>query len=131
MTYMLDTNIISYLLKGNKSVLQKIDSLAEDDNEISIPSIAYYEIKRGLVANNATTKLTRFLKFVEEIGVVELTTSTLDVAARVYADLKKIGRSIEDDDLFIGSSALEHDAILVTNNVKHFCHIKDLKIEAL
>ncbi|MBO4320843.1 MAG: type II toxin-antitoxin system VapC family toxin [Treponema sp.] len=128
---MLDTNIISYLLKGNKSVLQKIDSLAEDDNEISIPSIAYYEIKRGLVANNATTKLTRFLKFVEEIGVVELTTSTLDVAARVYADLKKIGRSIEDDDLFIGSSALEHDAILVTNNVKHFCHIKDLKIEAL
>ena len=33
MTYCLDTNIISYLMKGNKSVLQKLDALAEDDNE--------------------------------------------------------------------------------------------------
>ena len=59
-----------------------------------------------------------------------MTTTTLDIAAQIYADLKKTGKPIEDDDLFIGASALEHDAILVTNNEKHLGHIKDLKIEA-
>ena len=129
MTYFLDTNIISYLLKGNKSILQNLDTLAENDNEISIPSIAYYEIKRGLLANNATTKLTRFLKFVEVIGIVELTAETLNIAAQIYADLKKTGKPIEDDDLFIGASALEHNAVLITNNERHFSHIENLKIE--
>ena len=119
MTYLLDTNIISYLLKGNTTMLQKLDALVEDDNEIAIPSIAYYEIKRGLIASGASTKMLRFLRFVEEIGVAELTTTTLDVAAQVYAELKKSGKLIEDDDLFIGSTALEHGAILVTNIVSN------------
>lgn len=129
MTYCLDTNIISYLMKGNKSVLQKLDALAEDDNEILIPSIAYYEIKRGLIANGATTKLTRFLNFVKEFGITELAVSTIDIAAQIYADLKKDGNLIEDDDIFIGATALENDAVLVTNNERHFGRIKDLKIE--
>ncbi len=52
-----------------------------------------------------------------------------DDEAQVYADLKRAGTLIEDDDLFIGSSALEHSAVLVTNNAKHLGHIKGLKIE--
>lgn len=129
MKYFLDANIISYLLKGDKDALQKIDSIAESDNELAIPSIAYYEIKRGLIANAATEKMARFLGFVEEIGVVELTRETLDIAAQIYADLKKTGKLIEDDDLFIGATALNYNAVLVTNNEKHLGHIKDLKIE--
>lgn len=129
MTYFLDANIISYLMKGNETILKKLDSIAETGSEIAIPSISYYEIKRGLIANGASSKLARFLKFAEKIGIVELTTATLDVAAQVYADLKGAGTLIEDYDLFIGSSALEHSAVLVTNNAKHLGYIKGLKIE--
>ena len=129
MTYFLDTNIISYLLKGNASVLKRLEELAEDDNQFEIPSIAYYEIKRGLIASGATTKLTRFLNFVKQIGIAELKTSTLDLAAQIYADLKKTGDMIEDDDIFIGAMALENNAILVTNNERHLERINDLKLE--
>ena len=129
MTYFLDTNIISYLLKGNASVLKRLEELAEDDNQFEIPSIAYYEIKRGLIASGATTKLTRFLNFVKQIGIAELKTSTLDLAAQIYADLKKTGDMIEDDDIFIGATALEADAVLITNNERHLGRINDLKVE--
>lgn len=129
MTYFLDTNIISYLLKGNASVLKRLEELAEDDNQFEIPSIAYYEIKRGLIASGATIKLTRFLNFVKQIGIAELKTSTLDLAAQIYADLKKTGDMIEDDDIFIGATALEADAVLITNNERHLGRINDLKVE--
>ena len=129
MTYFLDTNIISYLLKGKKAVLKKLEELAEDDNQFGIPSVAYYEIKRGLLASGATAKLTRFLTFVNKIGIAELKTTTLDLAAQIYADLKRDGNMIEDDDIFIGASALENDAILLTNNERHLGRIKDLKYE--
>ena len=36
---------------------------------------------------------------------------------------------IEDDDIFIGATALENDAIFVTNNERHLGRIKDLKYE--
>lgn len=129
MTYFLDTNIISYLLKGNATVLKKLEELVEEDNQFGIPSVAYYEIKRGLLASGATTKLTSFLNFVKQIGIVELKSSTLDLASQIYADLKKSGDMIEDDDIFIGATALESEAVLITNNEQHLGRIKDLKIE--
>ncbi|MBR0495720.1 MAG: PIN domain-containing protein [Treponema sp.] len=129
MTYFLDTNIISYLLKGNATVLKKLEELVEEDNQFGIPSVAYYEIKRGLLASGATTKLTRFLNFVKQIGIVELKSSTLDLASQIYADLKNSGDMIEDDDIFIGATALESEAVLITNNEQHLGRIKDLKIE--
>ncbi|MDE6244097.1 MAG: hypothetical protein K2M50_00390 [Treponemataceae bacterium] len=38
---------------------------------------------------------------------------------------------IEDDDILIAALALEHDAVLVTNNVRHFSRIEGLKILSL
>ena len=129
MTYYLDVNIVSYLLKGNKEIFSKLSDLASNDHIISIPNIVYYEIKRGLLANGASTKLNRFINFAKVLGIVELKTSTLDIAAQIYADLKNDGNIIEDDDIFIGAIALENDVILVTNNERHLGRIKDLKYE--
>lgn len=128
MIYCLDTNIISYLLNGDKSVLKHIDALAENDDDIFIPSVAYYEIKRGLLASGATAKMKKFLAFAECMGIAELKTSTLDIAAQIYADLSNAGKLIEDDDIFIAATALENDAVLITNNERHLGRIKNLKI---
>ncbi len=129
MIYCLDTNIISYHLKGNRMVLKHFEIAALNDDKILIPSIAYYEIKRGLIASGATEKMNKFLAFAEYLGIAELKTSTLEIAAQIYADLKKSGEVIEDDDIFIGAIALENNAVLVTNNVAHLGRIKNLKIE--
>lgn len=87
MTYFLDANIISYILKNIPSVIRRLTEIITDGNEIRIPSIAYYAVKRGLL--------------------------------------------IEDDDLFIGCSALENNAVLLTNNVRHLKRIEGLQIETI
>lgn len=53
--------------------------------------------------------------------------------AEIYAAQKHVlyssGLKIDDFDLLIASTALADDLILVTDNLKHFQRIKELKIE--
>lgn len=131
MTYFLDSNIVSYILNGKSAIKNRIEELLLQGNDIFIPTFVYYEIKRGLLAVGATSKLERFNNFVKTLGLINLTMQTYDMAANVYALLKKQGLLIEDADLFIGCSALENSAILITNNANHLKRISGLKIEVL
>lgn len=129
MTYFLDTNIVSYIIKGNSEIRTKTARLLADGNDVKIPVVTYYEVKRGLLATGAASKLQRFLVFAEKLGIVNTTLQTYDIAAQVYADLRKDGKIIEDADIFIGSSAVEHNAILITNNAVHLSRIKNIQLE--
>lgn len=131
MKYFLDTNIISYLIQKNTSVRQKLQELIDqDDVELYISVVTYYELKRGLIASNATAKLNALqITLHSHFQIVMMNFDMFERSAQIYADLKKSGNLIEDDDIFIGASALEHNAILITNNEKHLGRIKDLKLE--
>ena len=50
MTYYLDANIVSYLLRGNKDIFSKLSDLASKDHTISIPNIVYIDL---LIAQTA------------------------------------------------------------------------------
>jgi tRNA(fMet)-specific endonuclease VapC len=51
------------------------------------------------------------------------------VAARIRAQLFRIGRPIGDFDSLIAAQALARDLIVVTNNVEEFERVPDLRIE--
>lgn len=129
MKYFLDSNIISYLLKGNETIKNKIVELIINDNDISIPAIVYYEVKRGLLASSSEAKIKAFNHFVQLFGITELSMSAIELAAKIYAELKTSGNLIEDDDLFIGCSAVDNQAILITNNERHLSRINGINIE--
>jgi len=99
---------------------------------LQISEITYYEVLRGLLADNASNKLTEFEKLLNFIDIVETDKQILDSAANIYADLKQNGDLIGELDILIGATALANNYILVTNNTKHFKKIQkytDLKIE--
>ena len=129
MKYFLDTNIISYLLKGSLNVKQKITDLIMDGHSVHIPVVAYYESKRELLATSAHTKLSTLQWFIQAFGIIDITTKTFDIASTNWANLKSTGLLIEDSDLFIGSSAVENNAILITNNANHLSRIQNIQIE--
>lgn len=131
MKYFLDTNIISYILNGNEKVKNRIEEILLNNDIIAIPVFSYYEIKRGLLSVGASAKIERFNNFVRICELVDINISTFDIAAQIYAQLKQKGNLIEDADLFIGVSALENDAVLITNNANHLQRIPNLKIEVL
>jgi len=127
MIYALDTNIVSYILRGDKALKDKLTLERTNGNISVIPLMVYYEVKRGLLAKDATNKMKFFETLCENLGIHELTKSDMNTAANIYADLKRIGKPIDDSDLLIAAQCITNGYTLVTNNTKHFENIVDLK----
>jgi predicted nucleic acid-binding protein len=127
MKYALDTNIITYYLKGNEKILDKVDQEAYNDN-IIIPPFAYFEINKWLMAVNSKTKLQAFEKLFEKYGIDAIEKETMDLSLSIYIKLRKNGVTIDDGDLLIAAYCIKNNYILVSNNQKHFEKIENLKV---
>jgi predicted nucleic acid-binding protein len=127
-TYILDTNIISFYIKGQKIVADKITSALMNGDSVLIAPMAYYEIKRGLMAINSQKRLEIFNKLCNLLGVGQFDNSILDAASEIYVELRKTGQTIDDADIFIAAFCRNKDAALVTNNIKHFENITGLTL---
>ena len=125
--YALDTNIISFLLRGDRGLQIKVYQEANNGKGVIIPPIAYYEAKRGLIDYHAPKKLAAFERLCEMLGVDDMDMETLDKAAGIYATLKKAGRLIEDSDILIAASCIARGYTLITDNTRHFERIEGLK----
>ncbi len=128
MTYALDSNIISYMLKDNDAVYEQLDKALERNDRCVIPPIVYYEVKRGLLAVNAANKAHDFERLCCDFGVGRMNMSSWDMAAQLYAAFKRQGTPKEDADIFIAAFCIANGYTLVTNNVKHFENIDNLQI---
>jgi tRNA(fMet)-specific endonuclease VapC len=69
MNFLLDSNIVSYALKKNITINNKLKELSFLGSEIFISCITYYEIKRGLISLNATKQLVDFHVFCNDYPV--------------------------------------------------------------
>lgn len=127
--YLIDTNIITAILKNNKNIFAKVQKVIINSEEVLINGISYYEIKRGLLAVGATTKLSRFEQFCKELGTIWLDEQNIfDEAALIYSNLKKIGQLIEDADILIAAIAKAKDLILVSDD-PDFQRVGGLRLE--
>ena len=125
--YALDSNIVSYYLKGNKTIIEKITSEAEDENGIIIPPMVFFEVKRWLLATNAAKKLALFGAMYSKAGIGVIDKKILETASVIYSDLHKKGIAIGDNDILIAAYCIQHDLTLVTNNEQHFKDIANLQ----
>lgn len=100
------------------------------DEELFITSITVAEMvhgaKRSLRREENLTRL--------EVLFAALTVLPFDDGAErrfghLKADLEEQGKSLDDLDLQIASIVVENDLHLVTNNIKHFEWVKELKLE--
>ncbi|MCL1813679.1 MAG: PIN domain-containing protein [Treponema sp.] len=124
--YALDSNIISFYLRGNTAVIENIEKAIGEDHTVVISPIAYYEVKRGLLLINATKQLQKFADLCNLFPVGELGDCLLESAIDIYVQERKEKRNIEDADVFIAAFCLYNNHILVTDNAKHFENIKGL-----
>ncbi|GHT15561.1 tRNA(fMet)-specific endonuclease VapC [Bacteroidia bacterium] len=126
--YVLDTNIVSFYLKGNETVANNITNALLSGDSVLVAPIAYYEIKRGLLAVNSQKRLKEFESFCKLFGVGESNNEDLDISAEIYVEQRKMGTTIEDADIFIAAFCKNRNFTLVTNNTKHFEHISGLML---
>ena len=126
-TYALDSNIISYILKDDMAVTKKYNEEIDNGNYFVISPIVYFEVKRGLKYINATAKMNGFKEMCADFSIGIINTHMLNKAVDIHVDLRKQGRLIEDADILIAAYCIVNDYTLVTNNTAHFGRIQDLK----
>jgi tRNA(fMet)-specific endonuclease VapC len=129
MKYLLDTNICIYIIKRKPSkIFKKFESLRISD--VAISSITLAELEYGVYKSTQPEKNTIALtKFLAPISILPFE----DTAAKVYGiirtNLELKGQPIGPYDLLIAAHAHSLGLTLVTNNIKEFKKIKDLKLE--
>ena len=125
--YALDTNIVTYYLKGDKTIISRIADETDNRNVIIIPPTVFYEIKRWLLTINSIKKLMRFETMCSLSGIGFIGREILEAASVIFSGLQQKGITIDDNDTLIAAYCIHFDLTLVTNNEKHFKHIANLK----
>lgn len=128
MAYLIDTDIIIFALRKDKSVLIKFE---ENKNiPISISMITYAELIFGAKCSQNEQQNMIKVRHIRELYPIEdLNEGVMEVFADIKAKMFNNGIRIEDMDLLIAATAIYNDLTLVTNNVKHFEKIPYLKLE--
>lgn len=126
-SYLIDTNICIYYMRGMFDLRQRFNSLHIDQRYISEITLA--ELKFGVANSSSITKnqttLDNFLTGVQILPII----NSLDLYASEKARLRKSGLPLDDFDLLIGATAVTNEMVLVTNNPKHFQRIAGIKVE--
>lgn len=131
MRYMLDTNILIYLLKNRpESVAQRINELGEDA-QLCMSFFTYAEMLKGAERSTRKDRVLRQLdQLVRQVPVIYHVNRTLcEQYAAHFTYLKVGGMPVGANDLWIACHAIAEEAILVTHNTKEFSRIKGLSFE--
>jgi tRNA(fMet)-specific endonuclease VapC len=128
MQYLLDTNICVFFLRGKLNLDKIIKEKGVENCFIS--EITIFELRFGaensLNPKQSHEAVERFIKGLSIIPII----GSVKKYAETKAFLRKNGTPMNDEfDLIIGVSALSNELTLVTDNVKDFRNIKNLKIE--
>jgi tRNA(fMet)-specific endonuclease VapC len=132
--YLLDTNIVSYLMRKEFPEIGKhIARIVRLNGEIAMSAIASAELEFGVL--NAKSEKKR-VAYEDELIRTRMIVRPLEwplSAAKHFAEirlaLQKRGELVGMMDALIAAHALAIDATLVTNNEREFKRVPGLKVE--
>ena len=117
MSYLLDTNIVSLIIKRDLKVYQKIEDVKAQRKSIFISCITYFEIKRGFLAVSAPKQRERFNQLCQDYQIILLDDlAILEKAAEIHAHLRLRGLPIQTEDILIAATAIVKSLIVVSND---------------
>ncbi len=127
MIYMLDTNILIYLMKNKPlAVAERVAKLTSQD-ELVMSFVTYAELLKGANgSNNPPQALAKIAQIIQRIAVLYPDNKTCEYYGVWSNKLKQQGTPIGNNDLWIACHALSCNAVLVTHNVKEFKRIDGL-----
>lgn len=131
MKYVLDTNVLSALMKGERSSVERLRALRKD--EVGVPQPAFAEIAYGISglpkSKRREALQERLILLRVELRRVDWTDDVSERFGAIKAALEKRGKRIEDFDAAIAAHALSRGAVLVTANAKHMVRVPGLVVD--
>jgi len=129
-TRMLDTDIVSYLIKGrHPSVTRQF--LERGFEGICISACTMSELLYGIAARSAKDRLREgIVEFLDGVNVIPWDKSAAAIHSRIRYQLDRSGQTIGVMDQMIAAHAISLGLTLVTNNVRHHSRLEpELTVE--
>jgi tRNA(fMet)-specific endonuclease VapC len=129
-SYLLDTNICVFYLRGRFDIDKKIDAVKWENCYIS--EITMLELKMGAelsLQKDGIDRLEQLNRFFSDINILPIA-DAIDLAAKEKIRLRLAGTPCEDNfDLLIACSAIANNMICVTDNTKDFHRFQNIQLE--
>lgn len=120
----LDTNIVIRLFKNDPLVIKMLDG----SSNICLPAPVVAELLFTAKNSQRTNEnLKKYNEFIDACNVMNITRETADKYSAIRLALKRKGRPIPENDIWIAASCIEQDMPLVTGDA-HFDNVDDLKV---
>lgn len=131
MSYVLDTNAVSALMKGEARILERLKEMSK--GEVSVPQPVLAEIAYGIERLPASKRKEalreRFELVRAELARSNWSDEVSESFGSIKATLERKGRRIEDFDAAIAAHALARGAVLVTANLDDMARVPGLTVE--
>ena len=123
---LLDTNIVIALIANEASIVDKI-RLVE---AVFIPSIVIGELYFGAYrSSRVDANIKRVSELAASAQVLNCDADTAQYYGRIKEDLRKAGRPIPENDIWIAAIGMQHELTVVSRDV-HFNEVVGLAIES-
>lgn len=127
MKYLIDTDWVIDHFAGVEKITKRLEELAPQGIGLSVISLA--ELYEGIYFSNSPYKNEKVLeRFLEIVSILWINKEICKIFGRERGRLRRKGILIGDFDLLIASTCLYYDLTLLTNNIRHFERVENLKI---
>jgi tRNA(fMet)-specific endonuclease VapC len=124
--FLLDTDSVSYALRGEGRVAEQIR--AHRPSELALSAITLAELRFG-AERRGSRRLHRLIDaFVGDVSVVPFDQEAADRFGKVASALLSKGTPIGALDTMIAARALQLGLTLVTRNLRHFRRVRGLEV---
>ena len=131
MRYMLDTNILVYVMNArphHQVVLERFD--IEEPGDLVVSSITLAELRFGIEKSAGREVNRRVLqRALEALNVLPFDAKAAETYGALRAGLEATGKPIGPLDTLIAAHALSLDLTLVSANTREFSRIRRLRVE--
>jgi len=129
--YLLDTNILSDLIKKRPNRYLVSQLRAKPSHTLITSSICVMELRYGSALREDFEKFWKKIEseIISRVKVLSFGHKEALLAGDVLAGLRKTGQIIGVEDVLIAATAIANKSRVVTGNVDHFSRIQGLNVE--
>jgi tRNA(fMet)-specific endonuclease VapC len=129
MRYLLDTNTCIYIIRRSpEEVMRRFQRLRVGD--VGVSAVTVGELQFGVSNSSQPERNQRALtEFLAPLEVLDFPAAAAAVYGEIRAYLHQAGKPIGSYDLLLAAHALHANLTLVTNNVREFARVPDLRTD--
>ena len=127
MKYLLDTDTISYALRGEGRVAERIT--AHKPSELCMSAITLAELRYGADRKGSRRLHDLIDTFAAAVEILDFGEDAAMEFGRIGTILAERGTPIGEFDVLIAAHAASLRCTLVTNNIRHFSRVPGLAVE--